>query len=97
MRMTTETIPLALYPDEHCRSYHTKESLTEKTIEMYDGDLSDCGAVCETIGQMRGVTKCFVSRYSILVHKGEAFSWEEIEPEILNFIGSLNQLPEVPA
>lgn len=61
------------------RVYHTKSQLTDA------GGTCD-GPVVELVSKLPGVTDVMVNRYSVHVTKGEAWTWEEVEPGVIEFL-----------
>lgn len=71
----------------HSRQYHTKVGLTDRSCEC--SQARDAGAFCRLIAELPGVANVFVSRYELTVFKGQAFTWDEVEPGIIEILEHL--------
>lgn len=67
----------------HFRVYHTKAQLTEALCEASELRSPDDGGLCMLLARLPGVEKAFLNRYKATVFIGDAWTWEEVEPKIL--------------
>jgi hypothetical protein len=86
MMETVEGIGITKAFADLFRVYHVREQLTEKQCEASELGPEQCGHVTNTIAKMPGVELCYVKRYQVTVHKAEMFSWEEVEPLVMEFL-----------
>lgn len=59
------------------RDYHHRIDANKEIVE-------------KEIGNIQGIIEVIVQRYSIWVKKSIMFEWEEIEPEIIDYIRNLS-------
>ncbi len=83
----TPTFTIAGTGASNFRKYHTKMQLTELNIESSQG--TDPGATCRLFGSLPGVAQCWVYRYCLEVEKGAAWTWEEVEPAIVEALAAM--------
>ena len=75
------------YPNPNCRTFHGR-----KRLGVYDKSepQTERGKViCATLDMTNGICQASVSLsdcYAVTVLKGDAFSWDELRPHILNVL-----------
>ena len=86
--MSNSSVIAKACPNPNCMVFNTRMQLAESQIEMGP----DLGSVGQEIQKMRGVTDVFVGRYHVQVEKGECFTWDEVAPQISEFLGGMDLL-----
>jgi hypothetical protein len=87
MPATTESIILQVTEDPNLRIFNVRAELTEKKVEDgCIGDPSDLGAFGRLILGIRGIEVVRVQTYRIFVSKAVMFSWDEIQPKVVDVL-----------
>jgi len=76
------------------RVYFSREPLCELQEVGERGDGEEHGGVVEAALILRGTVLAAVKPYALTIMRAPCFSWEEIEPGILQLLGLLNSNEE---
>lgn len=69
------------------REYHVRAELTEKRIDC--SHAFDAGEVTKLLSRVRGVEHVVVERYKLTVFRALAWSWDDVQPEILRLLAMM--------
>lgn len=88
--MNTEEVIVQTTEEPCMRVYNVKYELTEKAAEDgCRGRVDELGSFGQLLCQIRGIEVVRVQPYRFFVSKAVMFSWDEIQPHILDLLQSL--------
>ena len=80
---------IQIHPNKEMRSYYTRVELSDSWELAERGFSLPDSTLLRMILGIRGVQKLMAAGYELTITKGGAFSWEEIEPEIIEILEGL--------
>jgi hypothetical protein len=85
-----ELIKVDLYSgNDSIRDYHTRAKLIKGKPES--SKAGTLGPIGKALYEISGVASVEVDRYSVVVERGQMFTWAEVEPRIKDVLLSLSE------
>ncbi len=85
-----ESIKVDLYSgNDSIRDYHTRAKLIKGKPES--SKAGTLGPVGKALYELPGVASVEVDRYSVVVERGQMFTWAEVEPRLKEVLLSLSE------
>jgi len=66
------------------RAFHVRQTLSDR-LEFFDRE-PDHPGIAGLLFRIPGITRLHVLSYEVVVFKGKAFTWEEIEPLVMEVL-----------
>lgn len=82
--------------NQHYRIFHTRIQLGEGYISWersfgYSSLTSGRSALIDLLSDIRGIETMSIAGYQLRVTKGHAFSWDEVQPQIVQHLEKLSE------
>ena len=90
--MTNTTQPqVEMCQNPNARLYHVRHALTDTAILLDREQYHTATGIAEIILRIPGISGCYISSYQLHAYKARMYSWDEIEPHILEALRAFTE------